>query len=1227
MKKFPCAGKIAFLSFRRFAELLYLCRKLIRAETHAPRISLFRRENQLQNIGFSLKLFDSNLLFPFQTRCSLSCKNIGEALMAEDVFKIPKSLRIALKEKRVVPFVGAGASIPVKKKNADGTMSDESLFPSWKDFVKTLAQALRDENKNEDADYVLSSVIIPKPKYLEALQHAKENLKGNVWHRLFDESFLKGKDEVHPDSFRLNELIWKLANNLIITTNVDRVLQWTCPQFSDFTTLDAQSVEYSQLRREKSPKLPTVWHLHGHITNKDKVIFTRAQFDLFYKQRGNEAKFQTLIDFLTERTIIFIGFSLDDAYLREILENINETYKGDADSFYILFRERDIASANLPEYVTPIPFADFGKPLEDLVEELARIAKEDDGKREEKSGDGKTQPPDVVKKDAEKPFFNVPYRSKGDEFVGREGKKEEIWKKLSNNGCASIGQAVSVKGFGGLGKTQLAVEFADAYKDKYKNGVYWLVADTNIENQIVQIADDCKWINKEDKSINQVEVAKERFKQLSECLILVDNVEVFDDVKDYLPKTDSHTHLLITSREKDGRFHEIDIDLLNRNESRELLLRVSKRNPTDDREKAELEKILEILGDIPLAVELVGGFLKEHKDISFGEYLGYLENVPLSELEEEFPKSSFTSHDHSIIRTLRISEKTIEKNPLLAEILKVLAWSGRSSMSVSLLKDLIAPDNDFKFRIALSDAVNLRLINKDEDSERYTIHRLLAKVIRFEQSLEKQIEWLTKITKNLEKWFDDRKEEFNYLADFEAETEHLTEWQKNTIEYLPEKAIWFVALESYPLWQRGNYKEAFHFLEKSFGLYESKKINNHALLANLNNDLGVIYGELGNYQKALEYKEKALELRKELFGEKHPSTALSYSNVGGTYGDLGNHQKALEYKEKALELRKELFGEKHPDTATSYNNVGGTYGDLGNYQKALEYKEKALELQKELLGEKHPDTATSYSNVGLTYGELGNYQKALEYQEKALELRKELFGKKHPSTALSYNNVGLTYGELGNHQKALEYQEKALELRKELFGEKHPSTALSYSNVGGTYGDLGNHQKALEYKEKALELRKELFGEKHPDTATSYNNVGGTYGDLGNYQKALEYKEKALELQKELLGEKHPSTALSYNNVGGTYGDLGNHQKALEYFENALDIHQNILGKQHPNSISIARNLIITYINLRNNTKAREKLLEYFYIVPQNNPHWKWFEEKSRPYRPNKNRQKKKKRR
>ena len=73
----------------------------------------------------------------------LSCRTL--------ISNIPKSLRVALEAGEVVPFVGAGVSMSVKKKNDDGSESNESLFPSWKGFVEILAQALRDEDKPEEA--------------------------------------------------------------------------------------------------------------------------------------------------------------------------------------------------------------------------------------------------------------------------------------------------------------------------------------------------------------------------------------------------------------------------------------------------------------------------------------------------------------------------------------------------------------------------------------------------------------------------------------------------------------------------------------------------------------------------------------------------------------------------------------------------------------------------------------------------------------------------------------------------------------------------------------------------------------------------------------------------------------------------------------------------------------------------------------------------------------------
>ena len=812
-------------------------------------------------------------------------------------------------------------------------------------------------------------------------------------------------------------------------------------------------------------------------------------------------------------------------------------------------------------------------------------------------------------------FFNVPYNSKGDEFVGRVGKIDEIWNELNRTGCAAIGQAISLHGLGGWGKTQLAVEYAHHKRGDYQNGVYWLVADQTIENQLVQIAEAKGWIIRSDKSVNQIDIAIEKFKQLTDSLVIFDNVESQSDIRAFLPKAKANAHILITSRERQSQYKQIEIGLLSRNESRELLHRLVKREPLDATEIESRELILEILGGIPLAVELVGGYLAEHETIGFSTYLKFLNEQPLEKLESEFPDRSFTNHDRSIIRTLRISEKTIEKKPLMVEILKVLSWSGSSSMGISLLTALVGPENDFDFANAIADAHKLRLLTKNERCERYTIHRLVARVIRHEMPIDDQKKWKQKIATRLEAWFDEKKDKFDSLVKVETECEHLREWRALTYSDFPLISIRLNNLNADQFSQRGNYQKALDLLQESVNEYELSKVDDRSLFASLQNYLGVVSGMLGDDKAALQFKLNALEINRELFGEQHASTATSYNNVGCTYNDLGDHLKALEFKKKAFLTRKELFGEKHLEVANSYNNVGSSYGDLGDHAKALEYKLKALKIRIELCGYMHPDTAISLNNVGFTYGELGNFEKAREYLQKALEIQRELFGDEHPATASFYSNVGHIYADQGDYLRALEYEEIALRLRQELFGNVHPDTAISYNNIGRIYHDLGDQKRALDYTEKTLEILEDQYGENHPKTATAYNNVGSIRCALGRYREGIENQEKALTLRRKLFGEKHPETASSYTSLGRSYEISGDRQNALEHKKKAFELNQYLLGDHHPKTITSVTDLIHSFRKQGLNEKAGRLAARYYSQIPTDHEAWDLIQNLSRPYR------------
>ncbi len=312
----------------------------------------------------------------------------------------------------------------------------------------------------------------------------------------------------------------------------------------------------------------------------------------------------------------------------------------------------------------------------------------------------------------------------------------------------------------------------------------------------------------------------------------------------------------------------------------------------------------------------------------------------------------------------------------------------------------------------------LLVLGKEENEERYAIHRLLAKVRQFEKPLKERKEWHQKIVRNMVNWFRERKDEFEFLNEFEAETIHLQQWQSQSFDILPIETVYLIDFEAYPLWHRGNYEESKILLENALNLYLENQLNDEKLLSNLYNDLGVFTGNIGNIRQSFEFKQKALSIGRTVFNENSEDIAKFLSNLGNTYRELGNYQKALELEQKAFEIRRELFGENHPDVAMSLNNLGNTYRELGNYQKALELNGQALKIQQELFGVKHSDIAQSLSNLGLTYNYLGNHQKALELHEQALKMQQELLGEKHPDTISSCRNLIQTLSELGKREQA-----------------------------------------------------------------------------------------------------------------------------------------------------------------------------------------------------------------
>lgn len=117
----------------------------------------------------------------------------------------------------------------------------------------------------------------------------------------------------------------------IFTTNYDTLLEDSYT--GDICQVIRKDADCAYLDDKKPVK---VFKIHGDFTNQDFVVITSSDYDNYFKERPNPQMWDIVKnDFLTKH-ILFIGYSLADDNILDIIKNISETVnKNQKDMFLI----------------------------------------------------------------------------------------------------------------------------------------------------------------------------------------------------------------------------------------------------------------------------------------------------------------------------------------------------------------------------------------------------------------------------------------------------------------------------------------------------------------------------------------------------------------------------------------------------------------------------------------------------------------------------------------------------------------------------------------------------------------------------------------------------------------------------------------------------------------------------------------------------------------------------
>jgi tetratricopeptide (TPR) repeat protein len=629
-----------------------------------------------------------------------------------------------------------------------------------------------------------------------------------------------------------------------------------------------------------------------------------------------------------------------------------------------------------------------------------------------------------------------------------------------------------LRGLGGIGKTQLAVEFARRHHHRFSS-VLWLdgrsedglkrsiasYAGRIPKGQILETSRLCAG----DSSADVDAVVKDVMTWFarpdnSAWLLIFDNVDLeykaqggdpdAYDVRRYLSGAD-HGSVLVTTRlarlEQLGKSQQLG--KVSKGQGQAIFegwykrkygkLKVAETYLQLNEAKlkiidtAENERLLALLDGLPLAIAQAGAYLQE-SGVGLTTYLRFYERqwseLMQSDLLADAPLQDYP--DRSVWTTWAISYQAIrDRHEATANLLLLWSfldnkglWYGlfaatckRSTVAARMLSELIGDiaSSEIRFSGAMQLLRNYSLVEEAAETTKtasYTTHPVVHQWAHHSQGKCRAIELsrLALVTVG--------------QAVPESATRDYSTLQRRLLPHVQAFSSRIVKSEVY--WWVSIDKEDDRDIHGS----EEQQTVLDAV-----HRLGALYANQGKLSKAEQMYERALRGYEGVLGPTHTSTLVTVNNLGLLYADQDKLDGAEQMYERALRGFEEALGPTHTSTLATVNNLGTLYKAQGKLSEAEQMFERALRGYEEALTPTHTSRlgpVNNLGNLGILYAYQGKLSEAEQMYKRALRGYEEALGsddmQQYRPALNTLENIGDLYVKQAESVKAQVMYARAL---------------------------------------------------------------------------------------------------------------------------------------------------------------------------------------------------------
>ena len=631
--------------------------------------------------------------------------------------------------------------------------------------------------------------------------------------------------------------------------------------------------------------------------------------------------------------------------------------------------------------------------------------------------------------------WNVPARNP--HFTGRADMLGELRQRLHAGEATLVVQALY--GLGGVGKTQLAIEYAHRFAADYEL-VWWVNAEQPvlIAQQLAQLADKLDLPTRPTVA-QTVELVLGALRRRGRWLLIFDNAERPGDIA--LCQPGGGGHVLITSRSPGwgalgGR---LEVDVLTRAETVALL---QKRIP--GLEPPLADQLAAEFGDLPLAAAQAAAYL-EQTSLPPARYLHRFRSRRASLLAQ----GEVLGYEGRLATTWTLSlEQLHEASPPAVKLLQLAAFLAPEPIPLELFdehSELLAEP----LRTAAADAdalddvlgvvVGFALARRQHDT--FQLHRLVQAVIRQQLGHDQQKAAIDQVLGLL-------------AAAHPGDPDDPGSWAPYA-------------------------RLAPHVLVTS-PLGDNRADSRRLMLSTVE-----YLNTRGDSQTSRRIAQDLLDRWRRVLGPDHPDTLRSAMNLTFALSNLAEDE-ARPLGQDTLDRSRRVLGPDHPDTLRLAANLALIQAWQGEHEQARALGQDTLDRSRRVLGPDHPQTLRLAADltlvVALALARLGRHQQARALGQDTLDRSRRVLGPDHPTTLAAAADLTLVLagvGGVGEYEQARVLGEDTLDRSRRVLGPDHPTTLAAAAGSTLAVASRGEYERARVLGEETMNRSRRVLGPDH----------------------------------------------------------------------------------------------------------------------------------------------------